>query len=45
VIIKARGRDAPAYYVKYSLGTGKLVESVDCTLNNQLPKWAQPYAD
>jgi hypothetical protein len=45
VIIKARGRDAPAYYVKYSLGTGKLVESVACTPKDQLPKWAQPYAD
>jgi hypothetical protein len=45
VIIKARGRDAPAYYVKYSLGTGKLVESVACIPNDQLPEWAQPYAD
>jgi hypothetical protein len=48
VIIKARGghADAPAYYVKYSLGTGKLLESVDfCTPYDQLPKWALPYAD
>jgi hypothetical protein len=48
VIIKARGghADAPAYYVKYSLGTGKLLENVDfCTPYDQLPKWALPYAD
>ena len=48
VIIKARGGlpNAPAYYVKDSLDTGKLLESVDfCTPNDQLPEWAQPYAD
>jgi hypothetical protein len=45
VIIKSRGRHGPAYYGKYSLRTGKLTESVGIVPNDQLPKWAQPYAD
>jgi hypothetical protein len=46
VVIKSRGRHGPAYYVKYSLHTGELIESVGIsTPKEQLPKWAQPYAD
>jgi len=46
VVIKSRGRHGPAYYVKYSLRTGELIESVGIsTPKEQLPKWAQPYAD
>jgi len=46
IIIKSRGRHGPAYYVKYSLRTGELIESVGIsTPNDRLPKWAQPYAD
>jgi hypothetical protein len=46
VVIKSRGRHGPAYYVKYDLHTGKLIETVGIsTPKEQLPKWAQPVAD
>jgi hypothetical protein len=46
VVIKSRGRHGPAYYVKYNLHTGKLIETVGTsTPKEQLPKWALPVAD
>jgi hypothetical protein len=46
VVIKSRGRHGPAYYIKYSLRTGKVIESVEVsTPYDRLPNWAQPYAD
>jgi hypothetical protein len=44
VVIKSRGRHGPAYYIKHSLRTGNVIESVS-TPYDRLPKWAQPYAD
>jgi hypothetical protein len=46
VVIKSRGRHGPAYYIKHSLRTGNIIESVEVsTPYERLPKWAQPYAD
>jgi hypothetical protein len=46
VVIKSRGRHGPAYYIKYNLQTGKVMESVEgFPQYEQLPKWAQPFAD
>lgn len=46
VVIKSRGRHGPAYYIKHSLLTGKVVESVEVSRSYEnLPKWAQPFAD
>ena len=46
VVIKSRGRRGPAYYIKHSLRTGRVIESVEVsTPHDRLPKWAKPYAD
>ena len=46
VIIKSRGRHGPAHYIKYSLRTGKLIDSVGLsTPYDRMPTWAQPFAD
>jgi len=46
VVIKSRGRHGPANYIKYSLRTGKVIDSVGLsTRYEDMPQWAQPLAD
>jgi len=46
VVIKSRGRHGPAHYVKYSLRTGAVLGAVGLsTPYEQMPSWAQPFAD
>ena len=46
VVIKSRGRHGPAYYIKHSLHTGKVIDSVGLsTPYDRMPTWAQPFAD
>jgi len=46
VIIKSRGRHGPAHYIKYSLRTGQVIDSVGLsTPYDRMPTWAQPFAD
>ena len=46
VVIKSRGRHGPAHYIKYSLRTGAVLGSVGLsTPYEQMPSWAQPFAD
>jgi len=46
VVIKSRGRHGPATYIKYSLSTQKVIDAVGrSTPYNDMPKWAQPFAD
>jgi hypothetical protein len=45
-VIKSRGRHGPAHYIKYDLRTGKVLGGVGfSTPYDQMPSWAQPFAD
>lgn len=45
VIVKTRAGHGPAYFMKYELATGKLLDHVFATDVKVLPAWAQPFAD
>lgn len=46
VVIKSRGRHGPANYIKYSLRSGSVLGSISLFMpRDQMPLWAQPYAD
>jgi hypothetical protein len=46
VVIKSRGRHGPAYYMKYNLRTGQVIDTAGISPPyDRLPTWAQPYAD
>jgi hypothetical protein len=46
LVIKSRGRHGPAHYIKYDLRNGNVLGGVGfSTPYDQMPSWAQPFAD
>jgi hypothetical protein len=46
IVIESMEHHGPSYYIKYSIATGKVLDSVeDYRPYAELPSWAQPYSD